>query len=190
MHSTHVVFTLFSPLPPPAGSTLFSTSPGLIHAHQLQMLQQQQLLQQLRQQQQQHIIPGGGGAATPTPSLGGTSGRTNADPVQNSLGGASGGGLVMTASGHGFQHSFHLGGSDSPLRSSASSGGNRIRAPISHIPSGTPTYQEVRGMPPHLSTIGRNELSSQSTNKSLIGKQNLNAGSSNPRPHFPSQQVT
>ena len=175
-----------------AGSTLFSTSPGLIHAHQqLQVMQRNALLQQLRQQQQQHhMIQGGGGASQSSPSFIGNTSRTNTDPLQNSLGGgAGGGGMLMTASGHGFQHSFHLGGSESPLRSSSTSGGNRIRAPISHIPSGTPTFQDVRGMP-HLTAIGRNELS-QSSNKSLItGKQGLNAGSSNARPHFPSQQVT
>lgn len=178
------------------GSALFSTSPGLLasHAHQLQMMQQQSvLLQQLRQQQQQqqqhHIIQGGSLPSAQSPaSLGGNivTSRTNTPPMQNSI--PPSGGLVMAASGHGFQHSFHVAGSESPLRSS-SSGGNRIRAPISHIPSGNAPFQDVRGRP-HLAAIGRNELP-QSTSKSLLqSKQSLNPGAGAPRSHLPSQQVT
>ena len=95
----------------------------------------------------------------------------------------------MTASGHGFQHSFHVAqggtesssprGSLSSQSAGVSSGGlNRIRAPISHIPSGNPAaFQDVRTMP-------RLNALSQSTNKSLLhqGKQSLNSGHS--------QQVT
>ena len=176
------------------GSTLFSTSPGLLTSHHFQMMQQQNaLLQQLRQQQQQqqqhHIIQGGSLASPQSSAAVGSNvitSRTTANPIQNSI--TTGGGLVMTASGHGFQHGYHIAGSDSPLRSS-SSGVNRIRAPISHIPSGNPTFQDIRIMP-HLTAIGRNEHS-QSTNKSLLqGKQSLNSGTSTPRQHFPSQQVT
>ena len=84
----------------------------------------------------------------------------------------------MTASGHGFQHGFQGG-------STSVGGVNRIRAPISHIPSGNPAaaFQEVRTMP-------RLNALSQSTNKSLLhqSKQSLNSGTGTPRPH--SQQVT
>ena len=183
--------------PPPAAPQLFSTSSGLIPtAHQLQMLQQRSaLIQQLQQQQQQMLQAaavasggggggGGGSLASPQSSLSlGSSGRTSTNPMQNSI--TTGGGLVMTASGHGFQHSFHVaqGGSESsprgPSSSTTSSGGlNRIRAPISHIPSGNPAaFQDVRTMP-------RLNALSQSTNKSLLhqGKQSLNSGHS--------QQVT
>ena len=192
-------FTPPSPPPPPtttthtpSGSSFFSASPGLITSHQLQMMQQQNaFLQQLRQQQQQHhMIQGGGALSSPQSSVSMGSNvitsRTTANPIQNSI--ATAGGLVMTASGQGFQHSFQVAGSESPLRSS-SSGGNRMRAPISYIPTGNPQFQEVRSMP-HLTAIGRNELS-QSTNKSMLqGKPSLNSGTSTPRPHFPSQQVT
>lgn len=184
-----------------AAPQLFSTSTGLIPtAHQLQMLQQRSaLIQQLQQQQQQMLqaaaaasVGGGGGGGggsltSPQSSLSlGVSGRTNTNPMQNSI--TTGGGLVMTASGHGFQHSFHVGqggtessprGSLSSSSSAPSSGGlNRIRAPISHIPSGNPAaFQDVRTMP-------RLNALSQSTNKSLLhqGKQSLNSGHS--------QQVT
>ena len=136
---------------------------------------------------------GGGGAGTlsspqSSMSLGGNSRTNTTNPIQNSL--TTGGGLVMTASGHGYQHSFQVaqGGSDSSsLRGSLSSpsgGVNRIRAPISHIPSGNPpAFQEVRTMP-------RLNALSQSTNKALLhqGKQSLNSGAGTPRPH--SQQVT
>ena len=158
------------------------------------MLQQRSaLIQQLQQQQQQMLQAaaaasgggGGGGSLTsPQSSLSlGSSSRSNVNPMQNSI--TTGGGLVMTASGHGFQHSFHVaqGGTESShLRGSSSttsSGGlNRIRAPISHIPSGNPAaFQDVRTMP-------RLNALSQSTNKSLLhqGKQSLNSGHS--------QQVT
>ena len=166
--------------------------PWVNNVHQLQMMQQQNaFLQQLRQQQQQHhMIQGGGALSSPQSSVSMGSNvitsRTTANPIQNSI--ATAGGLVMTASGQGFQHSFQVAGSESPLRSS-SSGGNRMRAPISYIPTGNPQFQEVRSMP-HLTAIGRNELS-QSTNKSMLqGKPSLNSGTSTPRPHFPSQQVT
>jgi hypothetical protein len=137
---------------------------------------------------------GGGGGSLASPqsslSLGSSGGRTSTNPMQNSItAGGGGGGLVMTASGHGFQHSFHVGqggtesssprGSLSSSSAVASSGGlNRIRAPISHIPSGNPAaFQDVRTMP-------RLNALSQSTNKSLLhqGKQSLNSGHS--------QQVT
>ena len=155
------------------------------------MLQQRTaLIQQLHAQQQQQMLQaaaaagggGGGGGSLSSPqssmSLGSNS-RTSTNPMQNSI--TAGGGLVMTASGHGFQHSFHVaqGGTESSsLRgasSASSSGGvNRIRAPISHIPSGNPTpYQDqVRTMP-------RLNALSQSTNKSLLhqGKQSLNSHS-------------
>lgn len=151
----------------PAGSTLFSTSPGLLAATHQQLMMQQQtlLLQQLRQQQQHHYIIQGASLSSPPQSSVSLAGnvitsRTNANPMQNSI--TTGGGLVMTASGHGYhQPSFHVGGSE-PLLKSSSSGSNRIRAPISHIPSGNPPFQK---------------------RPLLQGKQSLNSGTSIPRQH-------